>query len=507
LTETQSQLTNATFTPSAATITATGSLTQGQVNFVDWYTPASTYLGGISQNFNLVGNPYASAIDLNTITGTNNGTGIYATPFNAGTGITKFIYELNPVTNIYGIYADDGSSPPTNGASEYIASGQGFFVQAFGANTAQLVFNESAKAVSTNANAPGLMARRTDLAAINTGSVNPLLNLKMSLDSVHTEETILSFNPNAHESYVLNEDAPHKTGGGLIGFSSMSADNIAMSVNAMPLRQTQTIPLRVYATNDGVYTINMSQLRPMPALYEIWLKDAFMKDSLDIKNNPVYTFNIANADTSTYGAYRLSLVIRQNPALMIHLLSFGASKMQGGDQVVWTTENEQNYTNFTVERSTDGGGTFNELAGFLSSAQSTYSYLDKSPANGVNQYRLKIVDINGTISYSNVVTIMYANTNGQIAINGLMVYPNPTAATINVSIESNQSTGTTTTPAAKSNYNIDIVNNLGSVIKSSHSSSPLWQGDVSSLNPGTYFIRVTDTGNNKVVGKSAFVKL
>jgi len=508
LSEGSANLTNPGYPASAATITATGNLTQGPVNFVDWYTPTSPYLGGISQNFNLVGNPYASAIDLSTVTGTNNGTGIYATTYDAvaNTGITKFIYELNPVTNIYGIYTDDGSLPPTNGASQYIGSGQGFFVQAFGANNAQLVFNESSKATSTNANAPGLMARRVDLAAINTGAVNPLLKLKMSLDSVHNEETILSFDPKAHASYVFNEDAPHRTGGGLVGFSSMSGDNIPMSVNSMPLQQTQTIPLRIFATNDGIYNINLSQLRPLPALYEVWLKDAFTKDSLDIKNNPVYKFNIANADTSTYGAYRLSLVIRENPALMIHLLSFGASKIQGGDQVIWTTENEQNYTNFTVERSTDGGTTFNELEGLLSTAQSTYSYLDKAPANGPNMYRLKIVDLNGTVSYSNVVTIMYANTNGQIAINGMMVYPNPTAGTINLSITNNTSNGTST-GTGKSSYNIEIVNNLGSVIKSAKSSSPQWQSDVTSLTPGTYFIRVIDTGNNTVVGRSAFVKL
>ena len=510
LSEGSANLTNPSYPASAATITATGNLTQGQVNFADWYTPTSTYLGGISQNFNLVGNPYASAIDLSKVTGTNNGTGIYATPYNTATntGVTTHIYELNPVTNIYGVYTDDGSVPPTNGATQYIASGQGFFVQAFGANAAQLVFNEDAKATSANANAPGLMARRTNLAAINTGSVNPLLDLKMSLDSVQNEETLLSFDANAHTSYVVNEDAPHRTGGGLVGFASMSSDNIPMSINTMPLRQTQTIPLRVYATNDGIYSINLSALRPLPALYEVWLKDAFMKDSLDIKSNPVYRFNIANADTSTYGAYRLSLVIRENPALMIHLLSFGASKIQGGDQVIWTTENEQNYTNFTVERSTDGGTTFNELSGFLSTAQSAYSYLDKVPVNGPNMYRLKIVDLNGTVTYSNVVTIMYANTGGQIAINGMMVYPNPTANMINLSITNNTTNGTTTGPATnKPSYNIEIVNNLGSVIKAAKSSSPLWQSDVTSLTPGTYFIRVIDTGNNTVVGRSAFVKL
>jgi hypothetical protein len=195
------------------------------------------------------------------------------------------------------------------------------------------------------------------------------------------------------------------------------------------------------------------------------------------------------------------LVMGEDPALLTHLLSFEGKKIKGGDQVVWTTENEEDYTNFTVERSIDGGRTFSVLGGFLSSTQGTYSYLDQAPVNGANQYRLQIVDINGTISYSNIVTIMYANTGDQVAVSGLMVYPNPTASMINLSIASSQ--GTTTTPA----YNIEIVNNLGLIITSTRSSSPLWQSDVSALIPGTYFIRVIDTSNNTVVGKSTFVKL
>jgi len=512
LTEGATNLTNPAYSSVvAATVTASGTLNQGQITFKDWYNPTSTSLGSSSQHFNLIGNPYASAIDLGTIPTATTTSGIYATPYNNGTstGISKFIYELNPATGIYGVYTDDNSLPATNGASEYIASGQGFFVTAFG-SACQLIFNENGKAGSTNGNATGLMARRiNNLSAINPGRANPILHLKMSLDSINNEETIITFNPNSKTSYVINEDAPHHTGNGLVGLSSISADNVLMAINSMPLQQTQTIPLKVYAANNGIYKIDLSQPSPLPALYDVWLKDAYAKDSLDIKHNPEYSFNIITADTGTFGTNRFSLVVRQNPALMVHLLSFGAAKAPVGDQVTWVTENEATYTDFTVERSIDGGATFNDLDGFPSSAQGTYSYLDKTPANGINMYRLKITDLNGKASYSNVVTIMYANTNGKIAINGLMVYPNPTANTINLSITGNQANGTamaattTTRPA----YNIEIVNNMGSVIKSAKSSSPLWQSDVTALTPGTYFIRVIDTGNNTVVGKSTFVKL
>jgi len=83
---------------------------------------------------------------------------------------------------------------------------------------------------------------------------------------------------------------------------------------------------------------------------EVWLMDNYKKDSLDLRHNTTYTFDMSD-DPNSYGPNRFQLVIRQNPALGVHLLNFAANKASGGAQVVWKTENEQNYTNFTVERS------------------------------------------------------------------------------------------------------------------------------------------------------------
>ncbi len=62
-----------------------------------------------------------------------------------------------------------------------------------------------------------------------------------------------------------------------------------------------------------------------------------------------------------------------------------------------------------MERSTDNWLTFEVLGGFASSALGTYSFTDKNPPVAADQYRLKMEDLNGTITYSQVVTLMYAN--------------------------------------------------------------------------------------------------
>jgi hypothetical protein len=499
LSEGSANLTNPSYPAAATTLTATGTLNQGIVSFKDWYTPTSSFLGDVSQTYNLIGNPYASAIDLGTLQGTVSTSGIYVA------GISSFIYELNPASGNYGIYTYTNPTlyPPTNGATEYIASGQGFFVQATGTSST-LTFNESAKASTVNANSIGLMAER--LANFSPVNTIPVLRLKVSADSINSDESIIAFNPKASSKYVFNEDAPHRAGAGIVEMSSMSGDNVKLAINATPLLPNMTIPLNVNATKNGLYNINLDQLNPLPSIYEVWLKDAYKKDSLDIRDNPVYNFDINVSDTTSYGSNRFSLIIRENPALAVHLLSFNATKAIAGVNVLWTTENEQNYTNFTVERSTDNGTTFADLGGFASSAAGEYSYLDKNPVDGANMYRLKIIEMDGSTTYSSVVTIMYSNTSGTIALNGgMMVYPNPTAGIVNLSIT--QTSSATVAAAASASYKIEIVNNLGVIVRNAVSSTPTWSSDVTSLLPGTYFINVVNAGNNAVVGKSAFVKL
>jgi len=193
---------------------------------------------------------------------------------------------------------------------------------------------------------------------------------------------------------------------------------------------------------------------------------------------------------------------------MVHLLNFTASKITGGSQIVWVTENEENYTNFTVERSTDGGKTYTTLDGVSASGLGTYSYLDKKPVDGANLYRLKIVDLNGTISYSNIVTVMYGN-GATLVKTGIMVYPNPVQTTLYLTIAPGFSStqGGGTVEGSALSYGIKVVNILGSVVINTTTNQQTWQSDVSALMPGTYVINVTNTKDNSAVGSGTFIKL
>ncbi|GAC1308265.1 MAG: hypothetical protein NVSMB24_21630 [Mucilaginibacter sp.] len=508
------------------TLNTAGTLNAGQVVFHDWYKPSSANLGWSNatanssvRGFNLVGNPYASSIDWDTYTNTNNGTGIYASA-----NVSNFVYEFNVLNHNYDTYqkGTGGNGAKTGNATHIIVSGQGFYVLAAVDSTEQLIFNESAKINAQNTGLNLYMSTRANMSALAAPAPEPHLSLKLLKDSVNTDNIYIGLTSAASAKYVFNEDAPYKPGGGQVSLASLSSDNLPLTINKMPFPKLKgdTIPIRVGVNATGTYTFNMAETSSMPAIYEVWLMDAFTKDSLDMRQNSIYSFNVNLSDATTFGSARFKVIIRENPALAIHLLSFTGTKAITGAQINWTTENEQNYTNFTVERSTDKGLTFTALGNVASSSQGTYGFLDANPLLGVDMYRLKITDLNGTITYSNVVSLSY--TSSPIVINNpLQVYPNPVANTLNLTITPNSSTtsvasavsaglassgGVAQVPQLEE-YSVTIVNNSGVVLKRAVSNKATWQADVSNFMPGSYVIQVVSKSGKGVMGQCVFIKL
>ena len=512
------ETTTAYTTPVAVTMTATGTLNQGQVIVSDWYTPASDFLGytgsGAGTNagvrgFNVVGNPYASTIDWEEFNTSSTTSGIY------GNNVGTTIYELNPTTENYDSYQQGGAY--TNHGRRSIVSGQGFFVQATNNANPQLIFNESAKLTIQNTGLNLFMAKkRADLATIKSAINNTHLRIQLELDTVNVDDTYIGFNSASSTKFVDNEDALYRAGSGKVSLASVSSDSARLAINKMPLPglKPAIIPLYINARAAGLYKLNMTELQGIPQIYDIWLMDRYKNDSLDMRHNATYAFNIT-ADTNSLGGKRFQLVLRQDPALGIHLLNFTAAKATGGAQVGWVIDNEQDYTNFTVERSTDGGTTFTDLGSVASSSLGTYGFLDKNPAIAADTYRLKIVDLNGTITYSNLATLMYANTNTiSIAQNRISIYPNPAVSNITLTIDQAPNSTVVATPSisravASGNavYSIKIVSASGSVVQNTTTTQQNWQASVSSLLPGTYVLQVVNTTDNSLVGKGTFVKL
>ena len=94
--------------------------------------------------------------------------------------------------------------------------------------------------------------------------------------------------------------------------------------------------------------------------------------------------------------------------LPVELIDFSARAMEKDVKLAWTTASEENNDYFTVERSTDGR-TFEVVAMVEGRGTTTdiskYTFMDESPENGLNYYRLKQTDFDGQFAYSDIKTV------------------------------------------------------------------------------------------------------
>jgi hypothetical protein len=126
------------------------------------------------------------------------------------------------------------------------------------------------------------------------------------------------------------------------------------------------------------------------------------------------------------------LITWGNP-LPIGLGTFTAVADNNKAKLDWTTLSETDNTGFDIERSNDSKnwvkiGFVSSLAENGNSSQKLqYETYDQSPVAGLNVYRLKQIDKDGTVTYSDVRLLNFNNATTNISI-----YPNPTTDIVHI---------------------------------------------------------------------------
>ena len=173
--------------------------------------------------------------------------------------------------------------------------------------------------------------------------------------------------------------------------------------------------------------------------------------------------------------------------LPLDLLTFTGKKEIGGNELKWSTVDEIDTDRFEVENSLNGT-TFSAIAniatkGNNSSLTNNYNYLHKNPAEGINYYRLKMIDIDGKYKYSPVITIKNTSER-EISI---VTYPNPVSNEVQITI-----------PAEWQNKKLmyEIYSANGKLIRKieTASSKQTETMNLSSQSPGFYIVRVNFEG-------------
>ncbi len=196
-----------------------------------------------------------------------------------------------------------------------------------------------------------------------------------------------------------------------------------------------------------------------------------------------WTFSGVNAtDGCTTNATCSSMFPSGNSVLPIELTYFNATATANNQVALeWRTESEENNDYMAVERSQDGQKFFEigkvKGAGTTIEAQE-YSFVDAAPKAGVNYYRLKQVDFDGTMEYHKVVAVSIKGASST------SVYPTLASEVVNVNLE-----GTAT---------LTVRNVAGAVVKQVKATD-FATLNVADLAAGTYFLLVETDSNVETV--------
>ena len=372
--------------------------------------------------FAAIGNPYASAIDMRNI---------------SKTGIKDFFYVWDPqLAGTYGYggyqtFSDNGAGDyvvtPGGGSygsagsiSNYIQSGQAFFVQGTSSG-GSLTFQEADKA--------------TGSSLVFTPATVPLPQLRVTLYTVKADNSteladgfLVNFGDN-YSAAIDDMDAIK---------SSNSSENLSVKRGNSLL----VIERRPTITSKDTVVFNLANVGVKKYRFEIdgqqlyqpgltaYLIDNYLHTStpLTIEGTTTVDFNIVNI-AGSYAANRFQIVFSQPLAVLpVTFTSVKAYNQDSNILVKWQVENESNLKQYEVQKSADGS-TFNSLhitQPANSSAATTYNFTDEHPLKGYNYYRIKSTDFNGKIAYSEVVTVAVTSP----ATPHISIFPNPIVSNI-----------------------------------------------------------------------------
>ncbi|WP_419788933.1 virginiamycin B lyase family protein [Mucilaginibacter sp. FT3.2] len=503
-------------TPADAVLTAHGYLNQQNITVNLWYTPAGgssgnlSYTAGLASGpgYNMVGNPYASTINLFSV---------LSLPANAGIDGIFLLSAKNSPNQTFIAYTKNGTSAPSAG---YAVSGEGFIVHATGIGSS-LTFTEAQKSPTTQLTGPALImsapksdqltvngaglstgAFKNDVSAIPFASAQDALTgmyVKITQDSLTYNYCGIYFGSQWSANFQQGDASDFGGNAPRVMMASFSADGVRSAVKHFPDYRTKNQLIKLYAAGktDGMYTLSLEGIRNIDTVnYKITLYDKYKKDSTDIGRYKSYAFNQTIADTASYGANRFVLGIAQLPGSKYQLATFTAQKANDGVLVTWRALNEGSNYFFTLEKQQANGTDYSPVYNIQSNGGTIYKFTDKTPNTGNNVYRLKQVDLFGNITYAGPVSVYYDQTGNE----GLFkVYPNPTAETLNINV----TYGKTNTTA--STYKLNIYDATGALVMQKSSSNVNWSENVSQFKPGIYIVELK--GNDGLsLGKAKFVK-
>ena len=226
------------------------------------FTPTVIYGGS---GFNLVPNPYPSAIDWNAAQGWTK------------TNISGSTWIWSAANGNYATY--NTVSGGTNNGTKYVPAGQAFFVEATAAAPA-LVMNDNVRCHST---------QPFWKSALN---LPDRLSIKAESNG-YSDEAVVRFDNEATLENDLSMDTPKMMGlDNAPQLYTVANDNTELSINSLPHSAgAVTVPLNFELKADKSATFTVSGVENFSPSSTIYLEDKLNNTTINLKQQSTYTFN------------------------------------------------------------------------------------------------------------------------------------------------------------------------------------------------------------------------
>lgn len=359
-------------------------------------------------------------------------------------------------------------SQPGSATEPFIALGNARTVTVAGV----YYFNLDGTAFSTYVNESGMVLVATDYISAPTGALPQVTALTNSGQGILTPAVLARLTSANLAAYTTSNNVINVT------------NSDAGIINRITANQTIHIGMSDVSLNSGWTGTGQSHVRPAASCnttsptnlhqtihHPCGSTTGFHWIPVTGVTRDIYN-NAGPAGTRVNLWVQASLV-----ALPVTLSGFTATVLPNQNvELHWKTLNELNSSHFVVERSAEASNwiEFSSVPAQKNAVQVTsYTVVDRQPfASGTNFYRLKMLDLDGTIAYSDIVKVEVTGASGRLHIS-----PNPSRGVVYL-------TGEKGKVAVFNSNGVDVSKRVN--IQSTQSRQTL---DFSSLPKGIYFVR------------------
>ena len=279
--------------------------------------------------YNLIGNPFPSALDAGAFMDVNGPTGnnIIAGALyfwdDDGTGGSGYS------TGDFGVWTGAGSIiGPNSGTSfdGYIGSGQSFFVEKNDDGTSQVEFRNSMRSTTNNAFFKKLPIERLWISLTNNAN--------------DYNETLIAFIEDATDSSDILYDARKLLGSQRIALYTKIHDE-AYAIQALPnLTADKTVALGINAESNGVYTLNLKSIENLDETVVVILEDTELGVFQNLRSDSSYTFQL------NHGTDIDRFLLHFNPEIKIDVTG---QDCEGNNGAISVSQNSSYHWDYVVK--------------------------------------------------------------------------------------------------------------------------------------------------------------